>query len=119
MSRKRLWVLARVAAEAGLAGFLAWAPSAAIWPDHRRHITEGVAAAWLASMLSVAWMAWARERSAKAFWRAFGGGIALRAAFLAGLMAAGYGRPEQEQAARLLSYVLGLVVMLPLECRKI
>ena len=48
----------------------------------------------------------------KAFWVAFGGGMALRAAALAGLMLWSWRRADVSVEALLLSYVFGVLAML-------
>ena len=75
-------------------------------------IALGVGTAWLASSASVGWLLWGRSRSMKAFWWAFGGGMALRAAALAGLMAWSWRRADVSVEALLLSYVFGALAML-------
>lgn len=78
----------------------------------------GAAAAWAASATSVVWLLWARERPGAAFWWAFGGGMALRAAVLAGLCAWGLTRAGGSMAGLLLAYVLTLsATLLTLELR--
>ena len=72
----------------------------------------GVAAAWTASVVSVGWLLWARERSTRAFWWSFGGGMALRAAVLAGLVGWGLTHAGSSMEALLLSYVFALLAML-------
>ncbi|MBI3288679.1 MAG: hypothetical protein HYZ74_04090 [Elusimicrobia bacterium] len=72
----------------------------------------GVGSAWLVSSASVGWLLWSRERSMKAFWWAFGGGMALRAAALGALMALTWGRESLSAEALLLSYVFGVLAML-------
>lgn len=72
----------------------------------------GIAAAWAASSASVAWLLWARERSTKAFWWAFGGGMGLRAAVLGVLAGWFWTRTQTSIAAVLVSYVFGLLAML-------
>ena len=78
----------------------------------REGIVLGAAAAWLASSASVGWLLWGRGRSMRAFWCAFGGGMALRGAALAGLMAWSWGRAGVSVEALLLSYVFGVLAML-------
>jgi hypothetical protein len=68
--------------------------------------------AWLLSSASVGWLLWGRRRSMKAFWWAFGGGMALRVAGLVGLMGWSWGRADIAVDALLLSYVFGLLAML-------
>lgn len=72
----------------------------------------GVACAWASSTASVGWLLWARERSTKAFWISFGGGMALRAAVLAGLVVWGLKHPGSSMEALLLSYVFALLAIL-------
>lgn len=72
----------------------------------------GVAAAWAASVVSVTWLAWARERSAKAFWYAFGGGMFLRALVLGVLTVWNYLAEAVTMEALLLSYVFALLTLL-------
>lgn len=74
-------------------------------------ICIGAAAAWAASAASLAWLLDARASSTKAFWRAFGGGIALRAAVLAALAGWGWRRPGTSLAALLLSYAFVLMTL--------
>lgn len=78
----------------------------------------GAAAAWAASSASVAWLLWARERSSKAFWWSFGGGMSLRAAVLAGLAVWGVKHAGSSLEALLVSYVFVLLAtLLTLEIR--
>jgi hypothetical protein len=91
-----------------------------IWraPAYVEGVRIGAAAAWAASAASVAWLLWARERSTKAFWYSFGGGMALRAAALAGLAVWGIKHPGSSLEALLLSYVFVLLAaLLTLEIR--
>jgi hypothetical protein len=84
-----------------------------VWPD-RRVVADariGAACAWAASAASVSWLLWARERSTKAFWWSFGGGMALRAAVLAALTVWGVRRGASMEAL-LLSYVFALILIL-------
>jgi hypothetical protein len=75
-------------------------------------IALGVGTAWLASSASVGWMVWGRTRGTKAFWIAFGGGMALRALALGGLMAWSWRRPDVSVEALLVSYVFGVLALL-------
>jgi len=75
-------------------------------------MTIGAAAAWAATSASVAWLLWARERSGRAFWWAFGGGMGLRAAVLGVLTVWGYRRESVSLDALLLSYVFALIALL-------
>ena len=91
-----------------------------IWKDRTVVVGAriGAAAAWLASTTSVAWLLWARGRSAQTFWWSFGGGMALRAAVLAGLCAWGLMHAGSSMEALLLSYVFTLLAnLLTLEIR--
>lgn len=71
-----------------------------------------MAAAWAATSTSIAWLLWARGRSMKAFWWAFGGGMVLRAGVVGALAAWGYGRTDLTFEALLLSYVFTLLALL-------
>jgi hypothetical protein len=91
-----------------------------IWtePPDRNGIVIGVGAAWAASTVSIAWLLWATGRSMEIFWRAFGGGMILRAALLLALVVWGYGRKTVTLETLLLSYVFALLaLMLTLEMR--
>jgi hypothetical protein len=98
---------------AGLAGAIA-AAAGLIWT--RRDVVlgsrVGVMAAWAATTVSMAWLLWARERSTAAFWWSFGGGMALRAAVLAGLLLWGLAHAGFSMEALLLSYVFALLAIL-------
>lgn len=85
-----------------------------VWfsPTEKRSLAAGFIAAWAASSVSVAWLLWARGRSMKTFWWAFGGGMVLRAAVLALLAAWGYGRESVSFEGLLLSYVFALLALL-------
>lgn len=99
---------------AGLASrFLAGGPE-------RLGLAVGVAAAWAASTAGVAWLVWARGRSWRAFWWAFGGGMALRAAALVVLAVGAYGRASVSLDVLLVSYAFAvLTLLLTLEMRHI
>lgn len=99
---------------AAAAGALA---SLALDGELRRRCWLGLGLAWAASSLSVAAMAWGRAVSPKAFWRAFGGGTALRGAALAALMWLTWKEPWDVQAAELGSYAVGVLGFLLLEYR--
>jgi hypothetical protein len=91
-----------------------------IWKDRIVvvDVRIGAAAAWAASATSVAWLLWARGRSMQTFWWSFGGGMALRAAVLAALLAWGLTHPGSSLEALLLSYVFTLLAtLLTLEIR--
>ncbi len=85
-----------------------------VWSSEadRKSVMIGAAAAWAASSASVAWLLWARGRSMKAFWWAFGGGMVLRAGVLAALAVWGYRRAAVSFEGLLLSYVFVLLALL-------
>ncbi|MBI4371566.1 MAG: hypothetical protein HY552_04635 [Elusimicrobia bacterium] len=104
----------RAAAEGGGVALAAlWAAERLFpGPDVARALCAGVGAAWAASAASVGWLLWARSRSARSFWRAFGGGMALRVGALAALAAWGWRREGVSLEALLLSYVFVLLATL-------
>lgn len=77
-----------------------------------RELTAGFGLAWILSSGSVAWLLAAREKSLKAFWQAFGGGMALRGAGLVALMAWSWRREGVSAETLLLSYAFGVLAML-------
>jgi len=78
----------------------------------------GVACAWAATTASVAWLLWARGRSMRTFWWAFGGGMALRGGALLGLAAWAWRRETVTVESTLLSYAFAvLALLLTLETR--
>ena len=81
------------------------------------HAFTGLAAAWVMSTGSVAALLFAREASSKAFWRAFGAGLAARVVVFAALAVSVRGSDWPTQAATLLSYAGGIAALLPLEYR--
>lgn len=81
-------------------------------PELQKGIVFGVVSAWLASSASVGWLLWGRSRSMKAFWAAFGGGMALRGAALVGLMILSWRRTDVSVESLLVSYVFGVLAML-------
>ena len=81
------------------------------------HAFTGLAAAWVMSTGSVAALLFAREISSKAFWRAFGGGLAARVAVFAVLAVSAGDGGWRALAARLLSYAGGNLALLLLEYR--
>lgn len=104
----------RAAVEGAVLAIVASLIAGRVWsaaPD-KKAVAIGAAAAWAASSASVAWLLWARGRSMKTFWWAFGGGMALRAAVLGVLAAWGYGRSGVTFEALLLSYVFVLLALL-------
>jgi hypothetical protein len=104
----------RAAAESAVIGALGGAAAAAFFrgPGVPTGIAVGVGTAWLVSSASAAWMLRAQARSPKAFWRAFGGGMAGRAAALAALMAWSWRREDVSVTALLLSYAFGVLALL-------
>jgi hypothetical protein len=110
----------RAAAEGAVVALAGTAIALQFWtasPD-RKGIAIGTFAAWAASSASVAWLLWARGRSSKAFWWAFGGGMVLRAVVLAALVVFGYGRKTVTLEPLLISYVFALLgLLLTLEMR--
>ena len=110
----------RSAAEAAGFGVAAALAASVFWSGPVRHgVFLGLAAAWLGSSASAAWLFWAKGVSLRAFWWAFGGGMALRAAVLAALAAVVWKAPASEAAAVLVSYAVGVAVMLLIEYRQI
>lgn len=111
----------RSALEAAAAGALGTALALLVWrgPGEDRAIALGVSVAWLASSLGAGALILARARSPKAFWWAFGGGMTLRLAALAGLMAYSVSETGLSQPALLLSYVFGVLCFLMLEYRHV
>jgi hypothetical protein len=105
---------ARAAAEGAFVSIAGALLAGRLWaaaPD-QKGIAVGTAAAWAASSVSVAWLLWARGRSMKVFWWAFGGGMALRVGVLAALAVWGYERATVSFEALLLSYVFALLALL-------
>ena len=93
----------------------------AVWraPGERRAAALGIGVAWLASSLGAGALIVAKARSPEAFWWAFGGGMALRAAALVVLVAVSVSHPRLSQAALLVSYALGVLGFLLLEYRHV
>ncbi len=79
----------------------------------------GVVAAWMVSTASVAVLLAFRGKSFEAFMWAFGGGVLLRMAVLALLMAAAQGARYGVQAAMLGAYAGGILVLLCTEYRQL
>lgn len=104
---------ARPALEALAAAALAWA----VCPGDCRATAIGLGSAWAASSVSMAWLMSVRDRPMQAFWRAFGGGMALRAATLVVLAVWAARHPRYSQPALLLSYAFGVLGLLLLEYR--
>jgi hypothetical protein len=104
----------KAAAEGAVVGTVGAGAASAFFrgSETLRGIVFGVAAAWLASSASVGWLLWGRGRATKAFWTAFGGGMALRAAALIGLMIFSWRRTDVATDALLVSYVFAVLAML-------
>ncbi len=79
----------------------------------------GLGLAWASSSVSVAFLVCARPGAFKGFLRAFGAGVAVRAAVFAGIMAGVWGKESRVQAAALVSYALGVLALLLLEYRQL
>lgn len=79
----------------------------------------GIAAAWAASTVSVTLLLVFRGKPFEVFIRAFGAGVALRAAVLAVLMAVVWGRSYEYQASMLGAYAAGILVFLIVEYRQL
>jgi hypothetical protein len=110
----------RAAAEGAVVAVAAALIAGRVWsgPVEKKAVGIGAAAAWAASSLSVAWLLWARGRSMKTFWWAFGGGMVMRAGLMFALAAWAYGRAGVSLEALLLSYAFGLIgLLLTLEMR--
>lgn len=82
------------------------------WPSQKSAVAVGCATAWAATSASLAWLFWARGREMKVFWRAFGGGMAIRAGMLGVLAVWGYRREGYSLEGLLLSYVFVVIVLL-------
>ncbi len=79
----------------------------------------GLGLAWASSSASVALLVCARPEPFEGFLRAFGAGVAIRAAVFAGIMAGVWGKESRVQAAALVSYALGVLALLLLEYRQL
>ena len=117
-------VAARSAVEAAVVGGLLVLAAAAVFkgPAERKGLFIGSIAAWAASSLSTTGLLISKAHASpvKAFWYAFGGGMGLRLAVLAVLMAYGYQHDAAlSQPALLLSYAFGVLIFLLLESRHI
>lgn len=77
----------------------------------------GLAAAWAASSLGVTMLIFAESGNFQTFLRAYGAGVAIRAAVLIVLMAAVYGKAWAVQAPLLGAYALGVLTLLLIEIR--
>lgn len=109
--------------EAAIAGSVALAGAAAIFKSgaERHGLFIGGLSAWAASSISTTGLLVSKAHpSPKAFWWAFGGGMGLRLAVMAALMAWGYVHDGAvSQPALLLSYAFGVLFFLLLESRHI
>lgn len=105
---------AKAVVEGGLMAAVLLMLAGMIWRDsvYFGGIKVGVGASWFATSVSISWLLWAKNRGMKAFWWAFGGGMALRASGLAILAVWGLGHKFFSLEALLLSYVFSLLVML-------
>lgn len=114
-------VVLKGAAEAGLFAFSAATLACVMMagPGQAASVAQGAAAAWLASTAGTAWMIWAREVSARAFWWAFGGGFFLRLAVLGGLFFYAQRATGVWTAELLVTYAAGVFLMLLIEYRHI
>lgn len=116
--RSDLQAAARSALEGGA---LTGAAALVLWWALSRELfapaSAGLASAWAASTVSVAAMILARGRSWKAFWWAFGGGVALRATVFVVLVAWAWSAGWPVQAAMWCAYALGVLLLLQLEYR--
>ncbi|MFH1723814.1 MAG: hypothetical protein ABII00_04235 [Elusimicrobiota bacterium] len=79
----------------------------------------GLVSAWAACSASVTGMVFARPVSTRAFWWAFGGGMALRAAVFAALVAVAWRDGGRVQAAMWGAYALGVLFLLQIEYRQL
>lgn len=114
--RRGRWQAARSAAEAGAAAVLLAAAGrlvAGAWEG----VLVGTAAAWFGSTVGAVWLLKAGEISSRAFWWAFGGGFFLRLVLLAALVVAAALRPDSDPAPMLVSYAVGVILMLTIEYR--
>ena len=105
---------ARAAAEGAVVSVAAALLAGRIWtaaPD-RKGIAIGMVAAWASSSVSVAWLLRARGRGARAFWRAFGGGMVLRVGVLLALGIWTYGQDGLSFEAVMIAYVFALLALL-------
>jgi hypothetical protein len=104
----------RAAAEGAAVAAIGIFAAGRVWssPAERKSLLIGAAAAWAASSASVAWLLWARGRSMKAFWWAFGGGMVLRAGVLGALAVWGYRRASLSFEGLLVTYVFALLALL-------
>ena len=121
--RRKARTAARSVAEAAVVGAAALWAASRIWhaKPERDGLLIGGICAWAASSISTtALLASKASDSPKPFWWAFGGGMGLRLATLAALMAYGYTHDGQvSQPALLLAYALGVLFFLLLEYRHI
>ncbi len=109
---------------AAFAALILAAAATAIWrgPAETKGILIGLGIAWLSSSLSscALLLSTALERAPerlRAFWWAFGGGMALRLATLGALAFYVFGGTQVSPEALLLSYAFGVFILLFLEYR--
>ena len=107
----------RASLEGGLAVTVAGAVVGSARPEWGAPVRLGLGFAWLACTAGTWAVAWGRNRSSEWFWRAFGGGVALRAAGFIILAAQCWSGPWQEAAALLGAYGFGLTAVMLLEFR--
>lgn len=109
---------ARSAAEGALAAvFVGVVAVFVLGVEARFYTALGLALAWAVSTASVAAVFAAGLGSRRAFWWAFGGGMALRLFVFAAVAAWSWGRPSAVQSSLLASYTLGLLALLLIEYR--
>lgn len=111
----------RSVVEAVVVGAIGYAICAVFFKDveQRRAIAIGLGSAFFVSTLSACAIMFAKTVSQSAFWWAFGGGLTLRLATLAGLMALTVVKESLPQAGVLLSYALGVLAFLLVEYRHV
>ena len=92
----------------------------AIWNTggERRGVATGLFTAWLVSSLGAAAITVGQGVCARAFWWAFGAGMAARLLTLVGLTVFSVSHPGLSQPALLLSYALGVSAFLLIEYRR-
>ena len=104
----------RAVVEGGLIALIGAFAAGRVWSTGpaRKSLVIGTVAAWAATTVSVVWLLWARGRSMKTFWWAFGGGMGLRFGLVFVLAVWGYGRKSVTLESLLLSYVFALLALL-------
>lgn len=88
-------------------------------PATRRWALQGLGSAWAASTAGACALIVARPVSMKAFWWAFGGGMALRGLVFAAWMWRLWDAPSERQGAVLAAYALGVLGFLLLEYKNL